>query len=425
MGKDKRELRWLRLDNAAKIYPAARRQSWSNVFRLSVSLTEPVDKAVLQQALDVTVRRFPSLAARLRKGVFWYYLQQVEQAPRLQEEYCYPLAMMDKAETRRCALRVIAWENRIAVEFFHCLTDGNGGQVFLKTLTAEYLQQKYGVQIPCTHGVLDRRQQPAEEELEDSFLKYAGTVHASRKEPDAWHTSGTPSDTLHLTAFSLSVQAVLDKSHELGVSCNTYLTAAMMLALLRLQQEKVPAVRKQKPIRVLVPVNLRKLFPSRTLRNFVLFVIPQIDPRLGDYTFEEICKAVHHFMGAEVNAKRMSRVIATNVADESSLIIKLMPLFIKNFVMRMVFDAVGERKSCLTMSNLGAAQMPREMAEYVTAMDFILSPQASAPHNCGVISWNGQLHINFIRNIEEAELELAFFRVLQELGLEVCVQSNG
>ena len=56
------KLRWMRLDNAAKIYPAARRQNWSNVFRVSVTLKETVDKEVLKSALDVTIRRFPSIA---------------------------------------------------------------------------------------------------------------------------------------------------------------------------------------------------------------------------------------------------------------------------------------------------------------------------------------------------------------------------
>ena len=68
-------LRWLRLDNAAKIYPAARRKNWSNVFRQSVTLTDNVDTSVLKSSLDVVVKRFPSIASRLRKGVFWYYLQ--------------------------------------------------------------------------------------------------------------------------------------------------------------------------------------------------------------------------------------------------------------------------------------------------------------------------------------------------------------
>ena len=57
-----RSLRWMRLDNAAKIYPAAKRRNWNNFFRLSATLTEPVDTAVLRSALDVTVRRFPSIA---------------------------------------------------------------------------------------------------------------------------------------------------------------------------------------------------------------------------------------------------------------------------------------------------------------------------------------------------------------------------
>ena len=86
MGKRKKPLRWLRLDNAAKIYPAARRRNWSNLFRLSATLAEPVDKEVLQSALDVTAKRFPSLCARLRKGMFWYYLQELDHAPKLSEE---------------------------------------------------------------------------------------------------------------------------------------------------------------------------------------------------------------------------------------------------------------------------------------------------------------------------------------------------
>lgn len=76
-----RKLRWLRLDNAAKIYPAARRRNWNNFFRLSATLDEAVDREVLQSALDVTVRRFPSIAVRLRRGAFWYYLEQLQKAP--------------------------------------------------------------------------------------------------------------------------------------------------------------------------------------------------------------------------------------------------------------------------------------------------------------------------------------------------------
>ena len=126
--------KWLRLDNAAKIYPAARRKKWSNVFRLSATLTEPVDKEVLRTALDVTLRRFPSIGVRLRRGLFWFYLERVPEVPEIQSEQAYPLAHMSHKEMRQCAFRVIAYKNRIAVEIFHALTDGTGGMIFLLSL---------------------------------------------------------------------------------------------------------------------------------------------------------------------------------------------------------------------------------------------------------------------------------------------------
>ena len=419
-------LRWVRLDNAAKIYPAARRRDWSNIYRQSVTLSEDVDTAVLQSALDITVGRFPSIAARLRKGVFWYYLQQVVSAPAIREEYSYPLTYMSKTEMRKCAFRVIVFQNRIAVEFFHSLTDGTGAMIFLKSLTAEYLEQKYGISIPCEHGVLDRRTQPTEEELEDCFPKSAGPVSASRRDTDAWRLYGEPNRDgfLNLTCFRLPVAEVLDLAHQYGSTLTVFVSAVMMKALLNLQNEKNPSPAHQKRIKLLIPINLRQLFPSNTLRNFAMYTIPELDPRLGDYTLDEICKVVRHKMGVEFTAKHMSCVIATNVNDEKSLLVRLIPLPIKNLVMKAVFDSVGEKKSCLSLSNLGQVRVPAVMEPYIERFDFILGVQAAAPYNCGMLSFGDTFYINFIRDIKEPELERHFFAVLQELGLSVTVESN-
>ena len=422
----KQPLRWVRLDNAAKIYPAARRKNWSNLFRQSVTLTEEVDTRVLQDALDVTVKRFPSIAARLRKGAFWYYLQQVESAPQIREEYSYPLVFMSNEEMRRCAFRVIAHEDRIAVEFFHSLTDGTGAMIFLKSLTAEYLEQKYGISIPAEAGVLDRRQEPQEEELEDSFLKYAGNVVASRKDTNAWKMRGVPlpGGVLNLTCFRLPVKETLALAHNQGVSLTVFLSAVMMQALMNLQKEKERSFRKRKGIKLLIPVNLRQLFPSKTLRNFAMYTIPEIDPRLGEYTFAEICKVIQHKMGSEITPKHMSTVIATNVNDERNPLVRLIPLPVKNVVMKAIFDSVGERKSCLTLSNLGLVKVPQAMEPYIRRFDFILGVQAAAPYNCGVVSYGDTVYINFIRNTRDAELERHFHLVLRDMGVPVTVESN-
>lgn len=416
----------MRLDNAAKIYPAAKRRNWNNFFRLSATLTEPIDVPVLRAALDVTVRRFPSMAVRLRRGVFWYYLEEIPQPPEIQPEKSCPLAHVPFGQVRRCAFRVLVYHNRVAVEFFHAVTDGTGGLIFLKTLVAEYLCQKYGITVPAEKGVLGRLEEPSPQELEDSFLRYAGDVAASRAESTAYHLSGTPEKDgyKNLVTMMAPVDRVRACARQYGVTVTELLCAAMMQAIADLQAEKVPRRSRRKPVKVLLPVNLRTLFPSRSLRNFASYITPEIDPRTGDYTFSEICAAVHHRMGLENNTHTLRSKFAANVASEKSPVLKVMPLFIKNIAMKAVFNAVGERKSCLCLSNLGAVELPEAMAPYVQRLDFIIGVQAAAPHDCGVVSWNGTMYINCIRSIQEPELELHFYRVLQRLGLPVKVESN-
>ena len=423
---EENKLRWMPLDNAAKIYPAARSHNWTNAFRLSATLKEEVDTKVLQSALDVTIRRFPSLGTRLRKGLFWYYLQQVSHAPAIRQEMSYPLTRMTRKDLRDCALRVIVYHNRIAVEFFHSLTDGNGGVIFLKALVAEYLQQKYHLVIPAEQGVVGRLEEPSPEELEDSFLKYAGPVSASRRENNAWHLKGTPEPDgfLNVTCFQLPVAQVLEQAHHYCVSMTTFLSAALMQAILNLQAQQIPNRRYRKYVRLLIPVNLRRLFPSKSMRNFALYTTPEVDPKLGDYSFEELCQIIQHRIALDVTPKQMSARIATNVKSERVFLLKITPLFIKNLVMKAVFLAVGERKSCLCLSNLGQVTLPREMEAYVERLDFILSSQAMSPHNCGVLSYKDTLYVNFTRNIVEPNLEREFFLVLREMGLPVEVQSN-
>ena len=421
-----RSLRWMRLDNAAKIYPAAKRRNWNNFFRISATLTEPIDTGVLASALDVTARRFPSIAVRLRRGVFWYYLEEIPKTPSIQPEKSCPLAHAPFHKVRQCAFRVLVYKNRVAVEFFHALTDGTGALVFVKTLLAEYLSEKYGLSVPAEKGVLGRLEEPSPEELEDSFARYAGDVTASRAESTAYHLSGTPERDgyKNLVTMMIPAEKLRACAKEHGVSVTELLCAAMMQAIGELQAEKVPNVRHRKPVKVLIPVNLRNLFPSRSLRNFASYITPEIDPRMGDCSFSELCSLVHHKMGLENNRRTMRAKFAANVASERSPILRVMPLFIKNIAMKAVFDAVGECKSCLCLSNLGRVELPEVMVPYVQRMDFIIGVQARAPHDCGVVTWGDTVYINCIRSIQEPELEYRFYRVLHRLGLPVKVESN-
>lgn len=421
-----RELRWMRLDNAAKIYPAARRRMWNCLFRLSATLNEKVDTAIMQNALDVTVKRFPSIAVRIRCGAFWYYLEELRTAPTIKSEAAYPMARMSFKDVRKCAFRVVCYENRLAVEFYHALTDGNGGLIFLKTLLAEYLSQKYGINIPNEKGVLDRTEKPKRKELEDSFLKNDGPQSSSRKESTAYKLRGTLENDgyLNLVTGILDSDEILALAKQYKVSLTAFLTAAMVYSIIKIQNRTTPKRKRQKPVKVLVPVNLRRIFDSITLRNFALYITPGVDPRLGDYTFEEIVKSIHHQMGYEINAKNLAAKIAANVGAERSLILKIMPLFIKNIAMKTVFNLFGERKSSITISNLGVIDIPEEMKPYVNRFDFILGEQAMCTNACSALSYNGKLYISFLRTVRESEVEREFFCFLRSLGAKIKVESN-
>ncbi len=423
---NQKKLRWMALDNAAKIFPAARTRSWSNVFRMAATMTEPVDKDALRTALDVTVRRFPSIAVRVKPGFFWYYLEELPHAPEIMDEKPYPLARMPFDDIRKCAFRVIVYDKRIAVEFFHALTDGNGGLVFLKTLVAEYIYQKYGVKVPPENGVLDRLEEPDPAELEDSFFKYAGKHALSRKDSDAYSIKGLREvDGFRTnTTFILDTEQVRALAKSQGVTVTAALTAALMLAVDRLQKEQVRDPAKHKPIKIFVPVNLRTIFPSKTLRNFILYTIPSIETKYGDYEYTELCQSVSHQMKLQITPRRMAAIIAANVSSEKNLLIRMAPLFIKDIVMKGVYSAVGERKSCFTFSNLGVSKMPEEFERYVDRLDFVLGTQRSQRYNTSLITYKGKMMFNITRNNDKPLLERHFYQVLRELGIHVIAQSN-
>ncbi|MBQ7324926.1 MAG: alcohol acetyltransferase [Clostridia bacterium] len=418
--------RWLKLDNAAKVYPAARSRAWSNVYRLAFDLTEPVDRPALERALERTAKRFPYICARLGTGLFWYYLEPADQPIEIMNELSAPCTCMSREETRRCCMRVRVYENRIAVEIFHAITDGNGGLVFLKTLVAAYLEERYGVVVPPVCGVADLTKRPTQAELEDSFIRNCGEVSRPRKEPIAFRIPGkrAPEEPLSLIRGEIDVEALKSAAKSYGVSITTYLVAALMYSMQAIQAEHHPIRALRKPIRVLVPVNLRPFFGSTTLRNFVLFVTPSIDPKLGAYTFPEIIRAVHHQLGLELTDKQLRTRITKNVQSELNPILKAVPLFIKNPVMWTIYRVVGERASSLTISNLGNVTLPDEMKPYVTGIDFVLGMQSILPYSSSAVSYDGKLRLTFTRSIPEPVLERVFFPFLRSQGICAKIRSN-
>lgn len=415
---------WYKLDNAAKIYPAIRSRKWASIFRLSVVLKEPVRPDLLQSALETTVRRIPGFAVKMKAGLFWYFFEHGAGKPMVQRDVSNPFMRMFGGGRDNYLFRVRWFGRRVALEMFHSVTDGHGALIFLKTLTAEYLKL-CGRDIPPTCGILDCSEAPKPEEMRDDFAKHAKfKVVKSRKESRAFRLPGTelPQGNVRLVTGLVPVEKILEKAHEHGASLTEYMAGAYLYVLYNIQ--KACGDRAQRPVKVSVPVDMRRFYGSKTLRNFSSYINPGIDPRYGDYTLEEVIRLTHHYMRYEITEKHLNARLAKNVKSERNLATRMLPLFAKNFALSMVFKFVGESRFTSTMSNMGAVDVPDEMKPHVEYFEAQLGPSLQNNVNAALMSYEGTLCVSFTRKIEEPYVEREFFSFLVRQGIPVKVFSN-
>ena len=422
---DKRHKIWYKLDLSANVYPTLQRKNFSNVYRISLSLKENVQPDILQQALDMTLSRFPTFQVALRKGLFWRYLEANHRpGPFVREDIENPCMPMHFKANNRYLIRIYYYEKRISVEVFHSLSDGAGTLYFLKTLTAVYLRL-LGHEIPNGDGVLDITEAPDPEEFEDAYLRYASSkIGRPRTQGDAYRIRGTkePFYTLNIICGVIPVDKLRAISKGYGVTITEYLNAVLLYALLEKQKSDKPFW--VKPVTLAMPVNLRSFFPSKTLRNFISMVYPSVDPRMGDYSFEEILSHVHNYMRYYINPKFLNADIVTNASVQQNPLIRIVPLFIKDFTVRKFYAAVQDKQSSAGLTNVGLTRLPKEMQPHVERFDVLMGQPFSARTNCAIISYQNILTVNFTSSIKETDVERYFFRKLIKDGIPVKIETN-
>ena len=416
---------WYKLDLSAIVYPTLQRRDFSSVYRLSVVLKEKIDPVLLQTALDRTLPRFPTYKVAIRKGLFWRYLEPNNRpGPYVLEDIRNPCMPMPFKGSNRYLIRVYYYDRRISLEAHHSLGDGTGGMCLLQTLTAVYLGL-LGHPVKPEGFVLDIDSAPDPEELEDAYMRYANAQFCPpRPAEKTYRVRGTkePFYTLNIIDGVLSVQEVMAVAKRYHASITEYLNAVLLYALL--QKQNADFHIRLRPVRIAMPVNLRRFFPSKTLRNFITMVYPSIDPRLGEYQFEEIVEHIHHYMRYYINDKFLRGDITTNAATQRNPLIRVVPLFIKDLVVRTFYTRVQDKNSSAGLTNMGALHVPPDMKPFIERFDIYMGQPFSSRTNCAIISFEDVLTINFASSIVEADVERYFFRKLVQDGIHVKIESN-
>ncbi len=415
---------WLRLDNAGILFPGQNTSKWSNIFRFAIELKEDIDPDILKQALLNVMPRFPGFDVRMRKGFFWYYLEKNPlPAPFVHEDIQNPCYRVKFKEGDRFLFRVYYHGKRIAVDLFHAISDGYGSANFTCTLVAEYLRLK-GNEISTGGFVKDIKETPPHSELQDSFHKYAR--HQAGHSITGKHVylpKGTPVPHHHVnfTTGIMSFDAVKKLAKEKGVTITEYF-AAMLLDIHC--QKQLRESRSQREVSVQIPINLRNIYPSDTMRNFSVCLLVKVDPNLGEYSFDELLQQVALQLRLERDEKKLNAMISQHVKLEKNPFLKYLPLPVKNLGLGVATLVAAEKTATAYLSNLGPLNIPQEMYAFIEKIIFTPGPGIHHAARCGLATIGDKLIFTFANILEEADIEREFFTRLVKMGVHVKIESN-
>lgn len=426
MNRVKNTEEWFKLDNASKIYPASSNSNWNAVYRLSVVMKKRVDREVLQQALDVVIERFPSYNVILRRGFFWYFLQGATIRPVVTREKDYPCRKFDIMR-REPLFRVMYSGNRIIAEFSHTISDGDASTNFLNTLILKYLHL-LGEKVE-RGPLLHYNDAPKEEELEDSYSRYYDPKgkKTTREHYKAYHLQGSKvlNGVINVTHGEVATDKLLELSHAAGVTLNEYLVGVFAYVLYNKRKSDAVSKNSKNPISIQYSVNLRKYFPSTTVRMFSSFVNTMLrETSHGDMTFEEILQAMTKESREKCTKENFQTFINNNFSLERNWFIRAIPLALKNIGMKIAYYNEASQTSSLIVSNMGKIVAPEEFKEYIDRYEVIIGPQKYDDSTVSIISYSNKTLFTFAKTIKNTYLEREFFRFLQERGVEVFISGN-
>ncbi len=414
---------WFKLDNAALIYPAIGSTEWNSVFRISAIIKDKVDAVKLQTALDDTLKRYPFFNVSLCDGLFWHYFQILATKPKIEPEVEYPCRPFEFSRTSQI-FRVLYYDNKISFETFHSLTDGNGAIRFFNTLLVRYFELNGLVFDDLNKFDLNVRDLPVMEEMEDAFKRYAEKGKTKpRSESVAFAVKG-PLESLQVLKVVTGIVDVdklkaLSKSYDATI--NEFLSAVYLKVLI--EEKKRDNKQSKRPVKLSVPVNMRRFYPSKTMRNFAQFINIEIPVDKEDGTFAFILDLVKN-QSKNFNKDYLKQIINANVKSERNFFVRIMPLAIKDAMLKLIYNRVGERQFTSTLTNLGICELPEKIKDKIINYHVVLGATKLNRINLTAISFNGKCSLTFTTRLVDMRLIRDFFTRLSQLGLQVDLISN-
>ncbi|MEG2583879.1 MAG: hypothetical protein RSA27_05180, partial [Oscillospiraceae bacterium] len=354
---------WTKLDNAAKIFPSASSRADTQVFRIACELNDKIEPRILQTALDETLEELPLYQCVLKRGVFWYYLDNTDLKPTVKEEYRQPCSKIYSRNAKSLLFEVTYYKKRINLDVYHVLSDGTGAALFLTTLVTKYICKIQNLPEPSLNNSGSVVQMET-----DSFKKYYTGEKTKKQTPskNACRLKGLrlSEDRTKILTGNLSVKKMLAISHEYKTSLTALICTCLMLSII----EVLPNRARRKPVVISVPVNLRKQFPSETVRNFFSVSFVSYDFLHNPTDFETVLESLTKQIKANTSHENLEDCINRYTAVERNVFSRVVPLILKDFFLKCAY-LLNMKKSTATISNIGVIEMPKELKPYIHGFD--------------------------------------------------------
>ena len=410
-----------KLDVAATGFSLMANKRITNVFRLSCNLNEEIDTKKLQTAISMILTRFPYYRVSIKKGFFWGKLVTNPAIPEIQTDSKYPCQYIPFG-INRLLYKIIVDKSKISIEYHHCLTDGLGGLVFLNSLIAEYYRIK-GLSIEGWKDILLTKDKIDLLEYEDAYDRYKKKKIKVREKNFIRRNFYIPNKVeppgiFHLRKEIVSLESIKQKSMEFNVSITALLGAIYYDSLIEIQEKIYQnKTEKLKPISIRIPINLRKILISRTMRNFSSIVKLDLDPRKEKKSFGTTVKEIHNTLKNQIQKNIFIYKISRNIKIANMLIMHIVPFQIKRFIVRTFYYFVNTPFYSGMISNLGKVSTPKLLEKYIDSYEFTVGPSAGCKERISVVSYKDKLVLTFSSVLKEPILVEVFKRKLEELGI--------
>jgi NRPS condensation-like uncharacterized protein len=406
---------WYRIDNVAKVFLASVSKRDTRSFRVSCILKEDIDPAILQEAVLMAIQDRPQVQVRIRRGVFWHYIEDTDIMPVVSEESDRVCPALYNPAKAMLHYKVTYFGKRINLELFHALSDGTGGLEFLNILVLHYLKLKY----PGKYGDVALHSGASADDLsQDSYRQFFGNMSLSRSsKKNAYHPGGfkLPYDQLQFFEIHMPVDQILPKAKSIGVSLTSFLGAAWMMAI----RDEMPPRRRDKPVTVSLPVNLRKYYPSHTARNFFNNVnVTHVFDK--DITLEELALEFDATLKSQLSEESIKKQMDNYETMEYVAPVRAVPLFIKQLVVRTV-TRITDKKVSMVLSNLGIQKPPCEVEDAIENYNGFCS---SSNLFSTIFSYKNDLTLGVSSPYSNTAVVKNLVRGLADSGIEIRVYAT-